>query len=107
MYFVLFSGITCTKTSLQLSHNVIVRNDQQSYKFRDEVTMSCNYGFSGNNVTAQCTGVDTWSANSPNCTSKILYFGNISTYRTDRRLSSQHGTHMSSEYYTTKSIILK
>jgi hypothetical protein len=84
MYFVLFSGITCTKTSLQLSHNVTVRNDQQSYIFQENVTMSCNYGVSGNNVTAQCTDVDKWSANSPNCTSKMLYFGNISTYRADR-----------------------
>ena len=84
MYFVLFSGITCTKTALQLSHNVTVRNDQQSYKFQDEVTMSCNYGFSGDNVTARCIYVNTWSQNSPTCTSKMLYFGNISTYRADR-----------------------
>jgi hypothetical protein len=88
MYFVLFSGITCTNTSLQLSHNVTVGNDKQTYEFQEKVTMSCNYGFSGNNVTTQCTDVDKWSENSPNCTGKILYVGNISTYRADRRLSS-------------------
>ena len=48
---------------------------------KGEVTMSCNYGFSGNNVTARCIYVNTWSQNSPTCTSKMLYFGNISTYR--------------------------
>ena len=88
MYFVLFSGITCTKTSLQLSYRVTVRNDQQSYTFQENVTMSCNYGFSGNNVTAQCIDVDKWSANSPICTGNILYVGNISTYRADRTLSA-------------------
>ena len=35
--------------------------------------MSCNNGFSGTTVTARCTDVNTWSAKSPTCTSKIFH----------------------------------
>ena len=35
--------------------------------------MSCNYGFNGKTVTARCTDVNTWSAKSPTCTSKIFH----------------------------------
>jgi len=34
--------------------------------------MSCNTGFSGKTVTARCTDVNTWSENSPYCTSKMF-----------------------------------
>jgi len=67
------TGIACTRTSLHLTRNANVTNIKQSYNFNEEVTMSCNYGFSGNNVTARCTDVNTWSANSPTCTSKIFH----------------------------------
>lgn len=33
--------------------------------------MACNTGFSGKTVTARCTDVNTWSEESPTCTSKI------------------------------------
>lgn len=34
--------------------------------------MSCNYGFIGETVTARCTDLNTWSKESPTCTSKIF-----------------------------------
>ena len=73
----LFTEITCTKTSLHVTHNVNVTNDKQSYDFNEEVTMSCNYGFTGNNVTTRCTDVNTWSNNTPTCTGKNVYYCNM------------------------------
>ena len=70
--FFLFAVKTCTKTSLQLTQNVNVTNDKQSYNINDEVRMSCNYGFSGRTATARCTDVNTWSEESPTCKSKIF-----------------------------------
>jgi hypothetical protein len=71
-YFLLFTEIACTTTSLNLTGNVNVTNKKQRYNFNEEVTMVCNYGFSGKNVTARCTDVDKWSENSPTCTGKIF-----------------------------------
>lgn len=34
--------------------------------------MSCDDGYSGRTVTARCTDVNTWSAISPDCTSKFF-----------------------------------
>ena len=65
--------MSCTKASLHLSQNVNVTNDKQSYTFQEEVTMSCNNGFSGRTVTAGCTDVNTWSENTPTCTGKNVY----------------------------------
>ena len=69
-----FTEITCTQTSLLLALNVNVTNVKQSYIFNEEVTMSCNYGFSGNTVVARCTDVNTWSEKTPNCTSNNFIF---------------------------------
>ena len=65
--FFLFTEITCTKSSLNLTPYATVTNDKQSYIFDEEVAMSCNYGFSGKIVTARCTDADIWSKNSPTC----------------------------------------
>ena len=34
-----------------------VTNNKQSYNFNEAVTMSCNYGYTGETVTARCTDV--------------------------------------------------
>ena len=34
--------------------------------------MSCSDGFSGNNVTARCTGVNKWSHKTPTCIGKMF-----------------------------------
>ena len=47
--------------------------------------MSCNYGFSGKTVTAQCTDVNTWSANIPTCTSAIFHSTHV---KVERQFSS-------------------
>ena len=65
--FFLFTEKTCTKSSLHLTPNVNVRNDKQSYDFNEEVTMSCNTGFTGKNMTSWCIDVNTWSKNTPTC----------------------------------------
>ena len=72
--FFLFTEITCIKSSLHLTPNVNIRNNKQSYDFNDKVTMSCNTGFIGKTVTARCKDVDTWSENTPTCTSKFSSF---------------------------------
>jgi len=59
---------------LQLTQHVNVRNDKQNYNFQEEVTMSCNRGFSGKTVTARCTDVNNWSENTPTCRGKIFIF---------------------------------
>lgn len=73
VYFLfLFVGKKCTKSSLKLTPNAIVRNDKQSYDFHEEVNMSCDHGYSGRTVTTRCTDANTWSATSPDCTSKFF-----------------------------------
>lgn len=73
IYFLfLFVEKKCTKSSLQLTPNANVRNDKQSYDFHEEVTMSCDDGYSGRTVTARCTDVNTWSATSSYCTRKFF-----------------------------------
>lgn len=89
----LFTEITCDRTSLQLTRNVNVANDTHIYSFNEAVTMSCNYGFSGQNVTTRCTDLNIWSEKIPNCTSKIfrLIIGNSvasSNVRVDVRLGT-------------------
>ena len=71
--FFLFTEKTCTKSSLHLTPKVNVRNDKQRYDFNEDVTMSCNTGFTGKAVTARCTDVNTWSENTPTCTSKFVH----------------------------------
>jgi hypothetical protein len=88
----LFTEITCTQKSLQLTENVNATNVKQSYNFNEAVTMSCNYGFRGKNVTARCTDLNKWSENSPTCTGKIVcliidYIQTSSNVRVDIRLS--------------------
>lgn len=46
-------------------------NDKGSYDFNEAVTMSCNYGYTDETVTARCTDVNKWSDNTPACKSKI------------------------------------
>jgi len=48
--------------------------------------MSCNYGFSGNNVTARCTGLNTWSEKTPTCTSKICRSKQLNVFNTNTAL---------------------
>ena len=73
MIYFSFTGITCSQRSLLKTQNVNITSDKQSYTFYEAVTMSCNYGFNGNNVTARCTDINTWSENSPTCTRKIFH----------------------------------
>ena len=77
------------KESLNLTSSVNVTNDK-SYKFQDEVTMSCNTGFSGNIVTAQCTGLNKWSHKTPTCTSKIFILAIYKYVIVESRLSTCH-----------------
>ena len=89
VFFFLFTEITCTKESLNLTSSVNVSNGK-SYKFQDEVTMSCNTGFSGKIVTTQCTGVNKWSQKTPTCTGKIFIFAIYKYVIVESRLSTYH-----------------
>lgn len=62
-----------------LTQNVNITNDKPSYNFKEEVSMSCNDGFSGKTVTKRCSDLNIWSEKTPNCTSKMfrLIIGNI------------------------------
>ena len=66
-----------------MTPSVNVTNDKQSYGFNEAVTMSCKHGFIGRTVISQCTEVDTWSKNSPTCTSKSFHSKHV---KIDRRL---------------------
>lgn len=66
----LFTGITCTRGSLNLNEHIDVMKDAQGYDFQEHVTMSCRRGFTGTNVSAQCIDVDKWSQPSPICKGK-------------------------------------
>jgi hypothetical protein len=68
----LFTGITCTRWSLNLNAHNDVMKDAQSYDFQEYVTMSCKRGFTGTNVSAQCIDVDKWSQPSPICKGKAF-----------------------------------
>jgi hypothetical protein len=69
-YFLLFTGITCTRGSLNLNEHIDIMKDAHSYDFQEYVTMSCKRGFTGTNVSAQCIDVDKWSQPSPICKGK-------------------------------------
>lgn len=69
--FLLFTGITCTRGSLNLNEPIDVMNDAHSF-FQEYVTMSCTRGFTGTNVSAQCIDVNKWSQPSPICKGKAF-----------------------------------
>jgi hypothetical protein len=50
--------------------------------------MSCSDGFSGNNVTAQCTGVNKWSENTPTCIGKMFNLAIYKSIIVESRLST-------------------
>ena len=72
IYFI-FTEITCTRMSLNLTEGIHVMKNSHSYNFQEIVTMSCKVGFTGTTVTSQCTDANTWSQKTPICTSKVLY----------------------------------
>jgi hypothetical protein len=70
--YLLFTEITCTDMSLNLTEAITVMKISHSYNYLEMVTMSCQTGYIGTHVTSQCTDVNTWSQKPPICTSKIL-----------------------------------
>ena len=72
LFFLFFTGITCTRGSLNLNEHIHIMPDAQSYDFQVYVTMSCKRGFTGTNVSAQCIDVDKWSQPSPICKGKAF-----------------------------------
>ena len=88
VFFFLFIEITCTKESLHLTGSVTITNDKQSYKFQDQVTMSCNTGFIGRTVTTRCTGVNIWSQKTPTCTGKIFILAIYKSVIVESRLGT-------------------
>ena len=72
IFYFLLTEITCTKASLHLTPLVNVQNDKETYNFQENVTISCNSGYSDKTVISRCTNVNTWSEYSPTCTGKIF-----------------------------------
>ena len=70
--YLLFTEITCTDMSLNLTEAINVMKISHSYNYLEMVTMSCQTGYIGTHVTSQCIDVNTWSQKPPICTSKIL-----------------------------------
>jgi hypothetical protein len=50
--------------------------------------MSCSDDFSGSNVTAQCTGVNKWSENTPTCIGKMFILAIYKSLIVESRLST-------------------
>ena len=68
----MFTEITCTLMSLNLTEDMHVIKYVQNYNVNETVTMLCISGFIGTTVKSQCTDVKKWSHKPPICTSKIL-----------------------------------
>jgi hypothetical protein len=87
---VLFTEITCTRMSLNLTEGINVMKNTDRYNYREMVTMSCKSGFTCTSVTSRCTDVNKWSHKSPTCTSKTLLSAISTPNQWKGKLSTHH-----------------